>query len=160
MCGPQDTGRPRGGALVALGPPSTIISAGSQDMHILRGDLVFHTPGSPGTLAATHARLTPGAACGNMADLGTIRVVIHSSGDLTKTASECGQFRQFALPGASAAAFVELPLEQPLSLEVGGGGIIGRRVSLCSRPASGQEFVVAEGIVGFNFVEPSSAALQ
>ena len=86
-----------------------------------------------------------------------------ASGDLTRRASECGLFRQFALPSTAAAAcdgsFVELPLEAPLSLEVGGGGIIGRRVSLCSRRASGQEFVVAEGIVGFNFMEQSRSAL-
>ncbi|POR39274.1 hypothetical protein TPAR_00523, partial [Tolypocladium paradoxum] len=60
----------------------------------------------------------------------------------------------FALPGCRGA-FVELPLEQPLSLEVGAAGIIGRRVSLCSRRASGREVVVAEGIVGFNFAEQS-----
>lgn len=87
-----------------------------------------------------------------------------ASGDLTRRASECGLFRQFALPSATAAAacgpaFVELPLEPPLSLEVGAGGIIGRRVSLCSRRASGQEDIVAEGIVGFNFAEQSRAAL-
>ncbi|KND87479.1 hypothetical protein TOPH_07919 [Tolypocladium ophioglossoides CBS 100239] len=154
MCGP-DTDRPRGGALAALGPPR----GGSHGVHILCGDLAFYTPGRPGSAAATHARLTPGAARGDAADLRDLRdlrVVIHSSGDLTRRASECGLFRQFTLPGA-AAAVVERPLEQPLALEVGGGGIIGRRVSLCSRRASGQEFVVAEGIVGFNFVEQSRA---
>lgn len=74
MCGPEDTDRPRGGALAALGPPGPV--AGAPAVHALRGDLAFHTPGSPGSAAATHARLTPGAACGGVAGLGDLRVVI------------------------------------------------------------------------------------
>lgn len=74
---------------------------------------------------------------------------------------DCGLFRQFAFPSSAGGdkGVVELSLDAPLSLEVGDDGIIGRRVSLYSRPPSGQELLVAEGIVGFNFLrqaEPSS----
>lgn len=55
MCGPENTNRPRGGALAALSPPTSA----SQLRNSIRGDLAFHTPGSPGSTSATHARLTP-----------------------------------------------------------------------------------------------------
>lgn len=76
-----------------------------------------------------------------------------SSGDLTRNASECGLFRQFPLKTPPTSNdFVESQLQGPLSLEVGGDGIIGRRVSVYSRLATGQDKIVAEGIVGFNFM--------
>jgi hypothetical protein len=79
-----------------------------------------------------------------------------SSGDLTRNASECGLFRQFSLGAPSKAhEYVELSLRGPLSLEVGGDGIIGRRVSVYSRLASGDK-IVAEGIVGFNFMSQAA----
>ncbi|KAF4470219.1 hypothetical protein FALBO_2891 [Fusarium albosuccineum] len=157
MCGPENTNRPRGGALVALNPPMNSLSSN------LRGDLAFHTPGSPGSTSATHARLTPSEEC-NINGLSDLYVVIHSSGDLTRNANDCGLFRQFTLPVTPTARqddFVELSLEKPLSLEVGNDGIIGRRVSLYSRIASSQDRIVAEGIVGFNFLSqtpPSEAS--
>jgi hypothetical protein len=46
-----------------------------------------------------------------------------------------------------------LPLSQALSLDVGGDGIIGRRVSM----RRGGE-VVADGIVGFNFMPVTAAS--
>ena len=55
MCGPENTNRPRGGALAALTPPPSISSLARSP---IRGDLAFHTPGSPGSVNATHARLT------------------------------------------------------------------------------------------------------
>ncbi|KAM5356567.1 hypothetical protein ACJ41O_003213 [Fusarium nematophilum] len=150
MCGPENTNRPRGGALVALAP--------IDDLSNLRGDLAFHTPGSPGSASATHARLTPSDES-NMKGLSDLYVVIHSSGDLTRSATDCGLFRQFSFPSPRKDDFVELPLERPLSLEVGNEGIIGRRVSLYSRLVSGKDRIVAEGIVGFNFISetPSPA---
>ncbi|KAH6889746.1 hypothetical protein B0T10DRAFT_486761 [Thelonectria olida] len=154
MCGPENTNRPRGGALVALNPPIDTLTSPFN----LCGDLSFHTPGSPGSTTATHARLTPSEAC-DINRLSNLFVVIHSSGDLTRNAYECGLFRQFAFPFTptriSDDQFVELSLDKPLSLEVGNDGIIGRRVSLYSRPSSGHEIVVAEGIVGFNFLNQS-----
>ncbi|PHH63169.1 hypothetical protein CDD81_6220 [Ophiocordyceps australis] len=146
MCGPETTNRPRGGALVALGPPSTASDG------VLYGDLIFHTPGQPGSAQATHARLTPGSKY-QQDVLNNLEVVIHTSGDLTRSAVGCGLLRRFALPTLHRQSFVELLLDEPLSLTVGGdgAGIIGRRVSLRSRPVVGDDVVVAEGIVGFNF---------
>jgi hypothetical protein len=72
---------------------------------------------------------------------------------MTRNASECGLFRQFSLQTPpNPNDFVESQLQGPLSLEVGGDGIIGRRVSVYSRLATGQNKIVAEGIVGFNFM--------
>ncbi|KJZ77208.1 hypothetical protein HIM_03529 [Hirsutella minnesotensis 3608] len=183
MCGPQHSNKPRGGALAALAPCS-----GSDAAPAVRGDLTFHTPGCPGSMQATHARLTPEAACrlGSLRDLHVViqcvRLVpytshgrnhewyrmsadiqISSSGDLTRPAHDCGLFRRFEFPERAtkqASEFVELSLDEPLCLGVGGGGIIGRRVvSLCSRRPCGRDVVVAEGIVGFNYSDPSPAML-
>ncbi|KAM0354269.1 hypothetical protein ACHAPU_001313 [Fusarium lateritium] len=149
MCGPENTNRPRGGALAALNPPVNSISSN------ICGDLAFHTPGNPASSSATHARLTPNDEC-SVKSLSDLYVVIHSSGDLTRNASDCGLFRQFSLQTPPVSDdFVELPLQGPLSLEVGGDGIIGRRVSVYSRLNSGQDKIVAEGIVGFNFMSQS-----
>ncbi|RCI16852.1 hypothetical protein L249_1885 [Ophiocordyceps polyrhachis-furcata BCC 54312] len=137
MCGPQRSDRPRHGALVALRVT---------DRPSLRADLIFHTPGHPASTEATHATLTPSSAF----DVAGLRVVIHISGDLGRPVDDCGLFRALDLPGFTSANVVELPLQEPLSLAVGGSGIIGRRVSLCSRPACGSQVVLAEGIVGFN----------
>ncbi|KAG8676191.1 hypothetical protein FPOAC1_002192 [Fusarium poae] len=147
MCGPENTNRPRGGALVSLNSHSSKLS----------GDLAFHTPGSPSSSSATHARLTPNEEC-SINNFSNLHIIIHSSGDLTRNASECGLFRQFSLQSPTASNhFVESQLEGPLSLEVGGDGIIGRRVSVYSRLATGQNKIVAEGIVGFNFMSQGSS---
>ncbi|CAM1502736.1 Fc.00g075120.m01.CDS01 [Cosmosporella sp. VM-42] len=156
MCGPENTNRPRGGALVALSPPIT------GPRGIFRGDLAFHAPGSPASTNATHARLTPSEVC-DVRGLSDLYVVIHSSGDLTRNACDCGLFRGFAFPTAVRSdneEYVEIPLDKPLSLEVGNEGIIGRRVSVFSRPPTGSEVVVAEGIVGFNFLGQDSPSLS
>ncbi|KAL6920903.1 hypothetical protein FSHL1_004879 [Fusarium sambucinum] len=145
MCGPENTNRPRGGALVSLNSPTNSPSR-------ISGDLAFHTPGSPSTSSATHARLTPSEEC-SIHNFSNLHVIIHSSGDLTRNASECGLFRQFSLQTPPTSNdFVESQLQGPLSLEVGGDGIIGRRVSVYSRLATGQNKIIAEGIVGFNFM--------
>ncbi|KAK9441543.1 hypothetical protein VB005_06184 [Metarhizium brunneum] len=154
MCGPEVTNRPRGGALAALSAPKNGHDVPSSCF--TQGDLAFHTPGQPGSTEATHARLTPAEAC-RLADVDKLRVVIHSSGDMTRSAHDCGLFRQFVFPAARLSNnYVEFPLSSPLSLEVGNGGIIGRRVSVSSRSESGPEVVIAEGIVGFNFLEQPS----
>lgn len=83
-----------------------------------------------------------------------------SSGDLTRRVEDCGTFQQFQFPTTTESfnrAFIELPLDKPLSLEVGNDGIIGRRVSLYSR--SVPNHVVAEGIVGFNFLSMAQPSL-
>ncbi len=63
MCGPENTNRPRGGALAVLSPCNSD-NDGHQlqrpgDLPSLGADLAFHTPGSPASDGATHARLTP-----------------------------------------------------------------------------------------------------
>ncbi|QPC67655.1 hypothetical protein HYE67_009886 [Fusarium culmorum] len=147
MCGPENTNRPRGGALVSLNPPTNSTSTR------ICGDLAFHTPGSPASSNATHARLTPNEEC-SIDKFSDLQVIIHTTGDLTRNANECGLFRQFSLPTSPPTPnnFVESQLQGPLSLEVGGDGIIGRRVSVYSRISTGQNKIVAEGIVGFNFM--------
>ncbi|KAG6309431.1 hypothetical protein E4U44_006939 [Claviceps purpurea] len=153
MCGPDNTNRPRGGALAALTSANRLSSC----HHVLEGDLAFHTPGQPGSCQATHARFTPSEQC-SLGELDRLRVVIHSVGDMTKAAEDCGLFRQFTLCNErTSRRYFELPLELPLSLEVGNDGIIGRRVSLSWETRSGSEGPVAEGIVGFNFLEPQSS---
>ncbi|PNP56162.1 hypothetical protein THARTR1_03687 [Trichoderma harzianum] len=154
MCGPEITNKPRGGALAALSSPD---NAGR--LRTICGDLAFHTPGRPESNEATHARLTPDAAY-DARTLSNLHVVIHSSGDLTRRVEDCGTFQQFQFPTTAESfdkAFIELPLDKPLSLEVGSDGIIGRRVSLYSR--SVPNHVVAEGIVGFNFLSMAQPSL-
>ncbi|KAL7784621.1 hypothetical protein V8C37DRAFT_395476 [Trichoderma ceciliae] len=154
MCGPEMINRPRGGALAALSSPNDADRLG-----IICGDLAFHTPGRPESNEATHARLTPDAPY-DSETLSDLRVVIHSSGDLTRRTEDCGTFQQFqfsATPDSFNKAFIELPLDKPLSLEVGNEGIIGRRVSLYSRSAPSK--VLAEGIVGFNFLRMAQPSL-
>ncbi|KAF4121887.1 hypothetical protein GMORB2_1727 [Geosmithia morbida] len=142
MCGPDNSNRPRGGALAVLSPiTSSRINA----------DLAFHTPGSPTSVGATHARLTPTGDCPDLTRLSSLHVVIHSTGDLRAHQGDCGLFRQFAFPAAMSKDHVEFELDSPLAVGVGGEGIIGRRVSLCSGPVASEENTVAQGIVGFNF---------
>ncbi|KAH6689772.1 hypothetical protein F5X68DRAFT_189505 [Plectosphaerella plurivora] len=164
MCGHDTSNRPRGGALAVLSPsrdasPTTDDCPTAPDGVFLRGDLAFHTPGDPNSSTATHARWT---GSGGSALEGLV-VVIHRSGDMTRRSEDCGLFHQFALAKAAAVpaaddAF-ELALDEPVSLEVGDGGIIGRRVSIFASqrpPLSGDAAAaaVAEGIVGFNFMQP------
>jgi hypothetical protein len=83
-----------------------------------------------------------------------------SSGDLSRRPEDCGTFQQFRFPTATSSfnkEYIELPLDKPLSLEVGNDGIIGRRVSLYSRSAPSR--LVAEGIVGFNFLSMAQPCL-
>lgn len=76
-----------------------------------------------------------------------------STGDLTVPTSECKQIGSFTLPMTFPANHIEpSPLEsrlaQQLLLEVGGNGVIGRRIAISSRGSS--QRCIAEGIVGFN----------
>lgn len=66
---------------------------------------------------------------------------ISLTGDLTKPVEESGLLQQFMLLPTG----LDLALGDSLSLNVGGDGIIGRRVTMMTR---GEMF--ADGIVGFN----------
>jgi hypothetical protein len=78
-----------------------------------------------------------------------------TTGDLTKPLRDAGVMQQFTLHHASQTATdgVEMPLGAALSLNVGHDGIIGRRVSM----RRGEE-LLADGIVGFNFLPAVSGA--
>ncbi|KAL5612677.1 hypothetical protein BROUX41_004228 [Berkeleyomyces rouxiae] len=137
MCGPDNSTRPRIGALAALRS-----SPGIDDC--TECDLIFYTPGSPRSSTATHIRME---AKGLLAEK-DIRVIIHETGELQKTVDQCGFFvdyslgKQLVLDSDEVNEFV---LPQPCSLEIGGQGIIGRRVSLML-----DDCAVAEGIIGVN----------
>ncbi|TQN70567.1 hypothetical protein CSHISOI_04909 [Colletotrichum shisoi] len=151
MCGPDPCTKPRGGALAVLNQPFGQPEA-TGTIPRLRGDLAFHTPGEPSCAFATHARITGGNNCDPQA-LADMVVVIHKSGDLTRRIEDCGLFRRIAFSGASVlenGSIVELALQQPISLQVGDDGIIGRRVSVF--PRSEMDTACAEGVVGFNFM--------
>ncbi|KAL7808674.1 hypothetical protein V8C26DRAFT_423378 [Trichoderma gracile] len=155
MCGPETSNRPRGGALAAL---CSLDDAGHATTC---GDLAFHTPGLPESNEATHVRLMPDAAY-DARTLSDLSVVIHSSGDPRTRIEDCGTFKKFGFPTtvgsfSQTQAFVEFPLSRPLLLEVGNEGIIGRRVSLYSGLSPSR--VVAEGIVGVNFLRTAQPSL-
>ncbi|OLN96831.1 hypothetical protein CCHL11_02306 [Colletotrichum chlorophyti] len=151
MCGPDTCSKPRGGALAVLNQPFREPSSPTSSQR-LRADLAFHTPGEPGSSFATHARITRGGGC-DLLSLADMVVVIHKSGDLTRRPEDCGLFHRIPFTGASVledGATLELTLQRPVSLQVGDDGIIGRRVSVF--PKTEMENAVAEGIVGFNFM--------
>ncbi|KAL1900803.1 hypothetical protein Cpir12675_000676 [Ceratocystis pirilliformis] len=137
MCGPDNSTRPRVGALAALRPAPGI-------MDCTECDLIFYTPGSPCSLMATHLRMESK----NLLSEKDIRVIIHETGELHKTVDQCGLLvdyslgKQHTLTQDDASEFV---LPQPCSLAIGGQGIIGRRVSLMLNDCP-----VAEGIIGVN----------
>ncbi|KAF5520239.1 hypothetical protein CGCA056_v008892 [Colletotrichum aenigma] len=151
MCGPDTCTKPRGGALAVLNQPFCQPSSPTS-LCKLRGDLSFHTPGKPSSPFATHARITSGGDH-DLPTLSDVVVVIHKSGDLSKRPQDCGLFQQLAFSNASVledGSTLELALNEPISLQVGDDGIIGRRVSIF--PRAEMDNAVAEGIVGFNFV--------
>lgn len=76
-----------------------------------------------------------------------------STGDLTKSVCDSGLFRQFRLPARWLRAdTLEVALDRPVSLMVGGDGIIGRRVSMLGERGLTEETLLADGIVGFNSI--------
>jgi hypothetical protein len=72
MCGPDNSNRPRGGALAVLSPFSSTLGT---RLRSLSADLAFHTPGSPSSAGATHARLTLSDHC-DLISLSNLHVVI------------------------------------------------------------------------------------
>ncbi|KAK4209156.1 hypothetical protein QBC37DRAFT_430773 [Rhypophila decipiens] len=121
------------------------------------GNLLFLNPAFPGSSQATHVQFTSGIPCSShhqhhdydVDEEGDdmIMVSIHKSGDLTKPVSESGLLQQFALPlpPSHNLELTTTQLETSVSLEVGGDGIIGRRVTI----HQGRKHL-ADGIVGFN----------
>jgi hypothetical protein len=70
---------------------------------------------------------------------------------LTQTARQSGTFQQFRLVHQRRhGSAVEMQLETPLDLRVGGSGIIGRRISIIGSGSRGKELSLGDGIVGYN----------
>lgn len=87
-----------------------------------------------------------------------------STGDLTIPPANCTQLNRFTIPQllwqeSSDDSTIHAALMQNLPLEVGGDGIIGRRMSVS--PMDSPSSYIAEGIVGFNSCTflPSSAKI-
>ncbi|SPQ21378.1 12feb793-2eca-4160-99e4-e2aa8f242210 [Thermothielavioides terrestris] len=161
MCGPETpSSTPRVGARVDFFP-----AAGVAATQLPVGNLLFVNPTSPSSSHATHVRFQQryhsGAAAAAAHD--------EDDSDLTQPLSTAGILQQFTLrsssnPGTTATTTetdalssggVDVPLAASLLLAVGADGIIGRRVSV-RRGRGGA--VLADGIVGFNFLPPAVKA--
>ncbi|KAG9253030.1 uncharacterized protein F5Z01DRAFT_675435 [Emericellopsis atlantica] len=151
MCGPDNSGRPRGGALAVLLPTQTALDQCTG----LNADLSFFSPSSQRSSEATHIQLTI-ANDASQSETDELFVMVQYS------ASECGLMCTIPLQksgNSSTRTHAEIELPEPLSLTVGGDGIIGRRVSLCCRDDLDEKTIVAEGIVGYNFSDQVQASL-
>ncbi|KAH8882292.1 hypothetical protein GQ53DRAFT_460056 [Thozetella sp. PMI_491] len=147
MCGPDTPSGPREGARVDFF---------SRARGAL-GNLVFLDPAAPNSSVATHVRFTPGDG---VALSDSVLVSIHVTGDMTKPVQDCGLLHQFRLSRAlRQASGFEMPLDKPLSLEIGGAGILGRRVSMLQDGTPSENRFLADGIVGFNSNLPITASL-
>ncbi|KAI7778992.1 hypothetical protein LA080_001422 [Diaporthe eres] len=116
----------------------------------LSGRIMFFNDVDSKSTLATHVKFLPAKGKQIRHDL---TLTIFSTGDLTVPASECKQIESFTLPMTFRPDVVEpSPLEsrlgQQLLLEVGGDGVIGRRIAISSQGPS--KTCMAEGIVGFN----------
>ncbi|KAG8159781.1 hypothetical protein KVR01_010418 [Diaporthe batatas] len=113
----------------------------------LAGQLLFFNANDHRSPVATHVRFTPSITSCMHHDL---NLTIFSTGDLTVPRAECKELESFTIPRhGSSATPVEKRLEQQLLLQVGGDGIIGRRIAVSSASTSSSS--IAEGVVGFNY---------
>ncbi|KAG8159208.1 hypothetical protein KVR01_010869 [Diaporthe batatas] len=110
----------------------------------LSGQVVFFNNLDSKSTLATHVKFVPFHSQQIRHDL---KFTIFSTGDLTVPTAECKQIETFTLPMTLSDA-LESRLAQQLLLEVGGDGVIGRRIAITLQTSS--ETGVAEGIVGFN----------
>ncbi|KAI1114858.1 hypothetical protein F5Y14DRAFT_450715 [Nemania sp. NC0429] len=150
MCGDHQARESLGGALAVLSPPPSQLGAPSMPM---AGQLVFHNRKIEGAIA-TYATFTADSSCeSRLATLDPCLVRIHETGDLTKPAVTSPSWTTFYLRpvvgvlGGETRWSMEVELEEPVKIEVGDDGIIGRRVSLWTQQGTGP---VSEGIVGYN----------
>ncbi|KAI1805573.1 hypothetical protein F4811DRAFT_209021 [Daldinia bambusicola] len=150
MCG-NHARQSRGGALAVLNLPlrNTRFMA-----PVMAGQLTFHDCGK-GSSIATHATFIPDEENTNssLADLDSYIVGIHETGDLTRSAIMSPFLYRFNIARtdptlqSDQGRLIEVPLTHPMKIEVGGDGIIGRRVTLWSQHAVDP---IAEGIIGYN----------
>ncbi|KAL1856891.1 hypothetical protein VTK73DRAFT_8214 [Phialemonium thermophilum] len=121
------------------------------------GNLIFLDPSEPHSQRATHVRFTPHEAVDRSHPL---LFSIYSSGDLTRPTDESTLLHRFALPDSWARGEVaDVALDKPVSLSIGGEGIIGRRVSMDQARAGGREPLLADGVVGYNSLAMATASL-
>ncbi|KAI5863294.1 hypothetical protein GGS23DRAFT_525465 [Durotheca rogersii] len=150
MCGDQCR-QSCGGALAVLTRPARRYCPLSMAM---AGRLAFHDKGNGGS-TATHVTYTPGEdARSSLGDIDACVVIIHETGDLTTSAIISPVLCRFSLARGrwilsedDRERSIEVPLSHPMRIEVGGEGIIGRRVTLWSEQSSSP---AAEGIIGYN----------
>ena len=76
MCGPENTLRPRGGALAVLHPSQSHPGSPSRPFN---ADLFLHTPGKPDSAQATRAVLMPSLDT-NMAGLDSLHLFMRYEG--------------------------------------------------------------------------------
>ncbi|OTA60839.1 hypothetical protein K449DRAFT_383592 [Hypoxylon sp. EC38] len=121
----------------------------------MAGRLTFHDCGQGGSVA-THVTFTPNenSASNSLASLDSYVVGIHETGDLTKSAIISPFLYKFSMAQDHSISqndrqerSIEVPLSHPMKIEVGGDGIIGRRVTIWSQHASDP---IAEGVIGYN----------
>ncbi|KAI8962129.1 hypothetical protein F5Y11DRAFT_323914 [Daldinia sp. FL1419] len=121
---------------------------------VMAGRLTFHDCGK-GSSVATHATFVPDedSANGNFANLDSCIIGIHETGDLTRSAIISPFLYKFSMARTQSTLqddqerSMEVSLSHPMKIEVGGDGIIGRRVTLWSQDAIDP---IAEGIIGYN----------
>ncbi|KAL7627207.1 hypothetical protein AAE478_003983 [Parahypoxylon ruwenzoriense] len=154
MCGSHSR-QSYGGALAVLTRPQRRYRPVSVAM---AGSLTFHDRGNGGS-TATHVTYTPGVNATNSLDgIDACVVVIHllvsETGDLTTSAIISPVLCRFSMAQGhripsenQQERSIEVPLTNPMRIEVGGEGIIGRRVTLWLEQGSNP---VAEGIIGYN----------
>ncbi|KAI1373350.1 hypothetical protein F4677DRAFT_220021 [Hypoxylon crocopeplum] len=151
MCGDHSR-QSRGGALAVLSLP---LRSTPSMPPTTTGRLTFHDCGKGGSMA-THVTLTPDEnnTSNSLAQVDSYVVGIHETGDLTKSAIISPFLHKFNMTQGSQSLFdgqqersIEVALSHPMKIEVGGEGIIGRRVTLWSQHAVDP---IAEGIIGYN----------
>ncbi|KAI8627351.1 hypothetical protein F5Y19DRAFT_176302 [Xylariaceae sp. FL1651] len=150
MCGDHHSRQSLGGALAVLSPP---LPGHGISSAVMAGQLVFHDQGKGG-LTATHVMFTINPPDGiHRVEREPFLVRIHETGDLTSPAVTSPFWTTLRLKPALAELegdnrpLVDVVLGQPMNIEVGVNGIIGRRVSVWTQHGLGP---VAEGIIGYN----------
>ncbi|KAH9903563.1 hypothetical protein F4778DRAFT_780949 [Xylariomycetidae sp. FL2044] len=153
MCG-DISRQSRGGALAILSLP---MKSTRDTKPAMAGTLVFHDQGKGG-LCATHATFTTDSVCEASFGDGpqAFTIGIHETGDLTRSAIISPFLHKFSMRPNSTPSSplswrsgdpLEIALAQPMKIEVGGDGIIGRRVTVWQEHALDP---IAEGIIGYN----------
>lgn len=167
----QDLHNPqRFGALAILKPSASL----TKDNPSLSGQIVFFNEMDYNSPMATHVSLTHIGtdACRGDLVFTILCVILHftlticgffpptkvpfmlsSTGDLTIPSAQCTHFNRFKLPDipkkdSSYGGTTQSKLAKDLLIQVGGDGIIGRRVSVSF--SDSPSICLAEGIVGFN----------